>query len=153
MGEYEVARARYGQAHDQSARLGMDIGVMRALAGLGDVALAEGDRAAALRRYRQALESTLHVQADLLVSGVDYRLDVMAGWAAALAGTDGERAVELAALARYHPTGGEEAQEKAQRLLDELRGQLAPAAFAAEERRGRSRDLEATVLDLLAEQE
>jgi len=153
LGECEVARARYWQLHDQCTRIGNDLGIVRALVGLGNVALAEGDRGTALRIYRPALELALQLQADPFATGAELCLDVVAGWAALPAGTDGERAVELAALSRHHPSSAEETREKAQRLLDRLQGELAPAAFAAAVERGRTRDLKATVKELLAEQE
>jgi hypothetical protein len=73
--------------------------------------------------------------------------------AALLARTDEEWAVELAALSRHHASSTEETQDRVQRLLDGLRTRLPAAAYAAAEERGRARDLEATVRELLAELE
>jgi hypothetical protein len=61
--------------------------------------------------------------------------------------------VELAALARHHPVSIEETRDKAGELLDELRLWLSPEAYAVAETRGRARDLEATVRELLTELE
>jgi predicted ATPase/DNA-binding SARP family transcriptional activator len=153
LGDYGAARVRYWQAHDQCTRIGHDLCVLRALAGLGNVAQAVGDRVAAMRTYRQALESAIEVQADPFVEGTACRLDVVAGWAAVLASTDGEQAAELAALSRHHPSSTEETQEKAQRLLEGLRAGLSTAAYDTAVERGLARDLEATVNELLAELE
>ena len=72
-------------------------------------------------------------------------------WFAVLARTDRERAAELAALSRHHPSSTEETKDKAQALLDRLQGELTPAAFAAAVERGRARDLEAMVKELLVD--
>jgi hypothetical protein len=45
----------------------------------------------------------------------------------------------------------EETHDKADALLDRLRSELPPEAYAAAEARGRARDLEATMRELLAE--
>jgi hypothetical protein len=110
------------------------------------VALAAGDEGEARRQYRQALElagdhpvEPLYLH--LLLGPV--RLFAHRGEAA--------RAVELAALAMDHPSSIQETKDKASALLDELRGDLAPDLFAAAEERGRVRDLDATVEELLAE--
>jgi len=77
---------------------------------------------------------------------------VLLGPAALLAQTgEVERAIEVAALARHHSASVEETRDKAQELLDRLRCDLSPEAYSAAEARGRARDLEATVHELLAE--
>ena len=62
-----------------------------------------------------------------------------------------ERAVEVAALARHHPASVQETRCKTQELLAELQRRLEADAYAAAEERGRARDLEETVRELLAE--
>jgi tetratricopeptide (TPR) repeat protein len=151
LGEVDVAKARYWEAHDHCERIGYGLGILRALAGLGNAALIAGDHVAALRYYRQALGTALEFQSDPFVHGAACRLDVVTGWAVVLAGTDGERAAELVALARHHLSSTEETRDKAQKRLEELQGQLAPAAYAAAVERGRARDLEATVRELLGD--
>ena len=107
-----------------------------------------GDVGGARESYRQALliardtpEVTLH-------------LDVVVSQSALLAHEGrGERAVELAALALHHPRSHFEVTKRAQRLLEELETSLSPGIFAAAQARGRARDLEATVQELLVELE
>jgi hypothetical protein len=60
-------------------------------------------------------------------------------------------AVELAALILHHPASVEETQSKTQELSAQLQSQLEPAAFAAAQERGRARDLDATVRELVSE--
>jgi hypothetical protein len=64
-----------------------------------------------------------------------------------------EEAVELLALALCQRTFFGWIEYAADRLLDELRAQLSPAVFAAASERGRARDLEETMSELLAELE
>ena len=64
-----------------------------------------------------------------------------------------ERATELAALALHHPDSIDEVQDKARQILTELEGRLPPDAFAAAQVRGRARDLEATLAELLVQLE
>jgi tetratricopeptide (TPR) repeat protein len=153
LGEYEAARARYQEALAHSRHIRYDLGILSALDGLGRVALAVGNHVTAMRHYRQALEIAVETHFDPEVQDVTLRLDLMVGMAALLARTDGERAVELAALSRHHPSCTEEIRGRAQRLLDSLRARLSHVAFAAAEERGRSRDLEATVAELLTDLE
>jgi hypothetical protein len=60
-----------------------------------------------------------------------------------------ERAVELTALALHHPASAEETKDKANDLLEEMQAQLVASAFAEAQKRGRARDLESTVKELL----
>lgn len=57
--------------------------------------------------------------------------------------------MEVAALARHHETSVEETRDRADDLLDGLRAELPPQAYAEAEARGRERDLEATMRELL----
>jgi predicted ATPase len=146
--EYEKAGERYREALAQFRQIRQDLGILRALDGLGNVALAVGDSATASRRYRQALEVAVENRFVPPSLGVALSLDVVSGIAALLACTDGERAVELAALSQHHPSSTEETRGRAQRLLDSLQTKLSPAAFAAAQERGRARDLAATMKQL-----
>jgi hypothetical protein len=113
---------------------------------LGDVALAQGDLVDAQRHYGLALKAT----SDRPEIGL--KLYVLLGPAALLAQVgDVERGVEAASLARHHPESVEETRSRADELLAELRGKLSPDAYAAAEARGRARDLEITVKELLEE--
>ncbi|MFL7807215.1 MAG: hypothetical protein AB8I80_01220, partial [Anaerolineae bacterium] len=111
---------------------------------LGDVALAQGDLAEAERCYGLALEAA----SDRPEGGL--KPHVLLGPAALLARTgEMQRAAELAVLARHHPASVEETRTKAEELLDRLRSELSPEAYTAAETRGRARDLEATLHELL----
>ena len=152
-GEYEVARERYREALDQSKHIHHALAELRAHNRLGRVALAMNELEPSAGHYRQALEIAVESHADLLLREDVIRLDLVAGVAELVACTDGERAVELAALSRHHPASMQETKERAQRLLDDLRAGLSLVAYAAAQERGRSRDLEATLAELLAELE
>ena len=73
----------------------------------------------------------------------------LANWAVYKGGR--ERAVELLALALCQRTRFGWVKYAADRLLDELRAELAPDVYAAAEERGRALNLGATMVDLLAE--
>jgi hypothetical protein len=126
--------------------IGGSWGVPVSLQRLGDVALAIGDRQGARQHYEQSVQMAIdhpYVELQLYVLLGPARLWEREGRA--------EEAVELAALARHHPASGEEARDKADRLLERLRPELSTEAYAAAEARGRARDLEATLRELLIE--
>jgi tetratricopeptide (TPR) repeat protein len=148
--DYKAASGRYQEALAQSRRIHRHLDVLRACERLGRVALAVGDPETAAGHYLQALETAVESHSDLLLHQDALRLDVVIGIALLIARTDEQRAVELAALAREHPSGTEETQSRAQGLLEDLRPRLSPAAFAAAQERGRSLELEATLRQLLA---
>jgi len=121
-------------------------GVPVSLQRLGNVALAQGDLAEAVRCYGLALDAA----SDRPEGGL--KPHILLGPAALLARMgEVQRAVEVAALARYCPASVEETRDKADELLDRLRSELSPEAYAAAEARGRARDLEATLGELLVE--
>ena len=62
-----------------------------------------------------------------------------------------ERAVELLAQALCQRTVFGWIEYAAKRVLDKLRAELSPIAFTAAQERGRERDMEATLIELLAE--
>jgi len=159
MHDYEEAGERHRQAlaryrdvgvywKEEPVVIGGCWGVPVSLQTLGDIALAMGNHREAKEYYRQALEmATTKPYGEL-------RLHVLLGPARLLARDgDVERAVELAALALHDPASIEETKGKAQVLLDELQAELPPAVFVAAQERGRARDLDATVAELLAELE
>jgi len=121
-------------------------GVPVSLHRLGDIALATGDIQTARQYYRQGLALAM----DKPFAGLKvYVLLGPARWLARRG--EVEQATELAALALHHPDSVPEVQDKARQLLAELETQLPPDAFAAAQARGRARDLEATLAELLAE--
>jgi tetratricopeptide (TPR) repeat protein len=148
LGEGEEARAYCQAALSRAQDMGEDYGIADALANLGNVVLAMGDVAGAERRYRQALE--------MAIARGEARLSVrvlvaLATWRAHRG--EREEAVELLALALCQRTFFGWVEYAADRLLDELRAQLSPIVFAAASERGRARDLETTMRELLAELE
>jgi tetratricopeptide (TPR) repeat protein len=119
-------------------------GVPVSLHRLGDIALTTGDLQEARQYYHQGLALAVDKPfAQLKV----YVLLGPARWLAQFG--EVERAAELAALALHHPDSVEEVQDKARQLLAGLESQLPPDAFAAAQERGRARDLEATLAELL----
>jgi hypothetical protein len=105
-----------------------------------------GDFKRARRYFYQALETAMAV-------GEMSRLPlVLVGTATLLAGEgEKERALELLALALHHPASWQWTKDRAAVLVAELEAGLSPDAVAAALERGRTRDLEATVAELLAE--
>ena len=152
MGEYEEAERCYRKAlvikgrEDHQKKAG-------SLVYLAEVAVAKGDYSVARERYRQALEIAMDRQA------VEEQLEFLVGMSMLLGRERGApssvgRAVELVALALRHFSEYQldaRAVFKAQRHLDELRAALPPDVFAAAQARGRARDLDATVAELLTE--
>jgi hypothetical protein len=121
-------------------------GAVPSLYKLGNVALAVRDDPKAERYYRRALQILIDQ------SFVELKLDILVRHAMLLIRKGNpERAVELVVLALYHPASVRETQDRAQGLLDKLRAELPPAVFAAAQARGRARELESTMEELLAE--
>jgi predicted ATPase/DNA-binding SARP family transcriptional activator len=129
-----------------STSIGGCWGVPVSLQRLGDVALAVGAEQEARHCYWQSVQMAIdhpYVELQLYVLLGPARLWAQGGRA--------EQAVELAALARHHPESVDEARDKADALLDRLRSSLSADVYAAAEARGRARDLEATLWELLEE--
>jgi tetratricopeptide (TPR) repeat protein len=146
-GDLEQAVARYREALLSSEELAVQEEMARALCGLGAVALATGDLSAARRRHRRALQVALEDKS------VDTsRLTLVS--VAKLCRHVGERelAVEVVALTLHvRPSFWREKVYDASALLEELRSDLSSDAYHAARARGRARDLEVTVKELLAE--
>jgi predicted ATPase/DNA-binding SARP family transcriptional activator len=131
-----------------SAPIGGCWGVPISMQRLGDVALSVGDAVGAWKHYRDSVQMAIdhpYPELQLYVLLGPARLWIQEGHV--------ERAVELAALAWHHRASVEETRDRADELLDRLRDKLPPKAYAAAEARGRARDVEATVRELLAELE
>jgi hypothetical protein len=64
---------------------------------------------------------------------------------------DKDRALELLALVMNHRLSWQLAKDQAAPLIAELEADLSPDVVVAARERGRARDLEATVVELLAE--
>jgi predicted ATPase/DNA-binding SARP family transcriptional activator len=111
------------------------------LVGLGRVALARRDLAAARAQFRQVLESR--------ECRAWETADAILGMAQAIAAEgQPERAIELIAFAEGWPPTMHVARERARELLRELASQVPPEAFAAATARGQSRQVEELVAEL-----
>jgi tetratricopeptide (TPR) repeat protein len=156
-GDLAAARAWHQRALANYRQIGADWrvelpviggcwGVPVSLQRLGDIALIEDNEDQAIEHYWQALQRAIETPY------TELRLHLLLGPARlCVQRGDADRATDLAALARHHPASVEETHDKADALLDRLRSELPPEAYAAAEARGRARDLEATMRELLAE--
>jgi len=119
-------------------------GIPVSLHDLGAISLVTGDLQEARQYYQQGLEIAIDKPFAQL------KVYVVLGPSRWLARNgEVERATELATLALHHPDSIEEVQDKAQRILSELEGQLSPDPFAAAQERGWARDLRASLAELL----
>jgi tetratricopeptide (TPR) repeat protein len=147
--DLERAGARYREALVLAEELADLEHLARALCGLGEVALATGDVQAAKRRYRRALQVALE----------DPRVDTRRYTLASLSklyALDGEPewVIELLGLVlSTRPDYWSNILRDTDLLLSALRSELSPEAYASARKRGRARDLEATLRELLAELE
>jgi tetratricopeptide (TPR) repeat protein len=155
LGEYAEASEYYREALGWFRDADNAQKIATPLACLGDVALALGDVQQGRQHYRQALKSAASG------SDVGVKLDVLVAQAELLArqgknASSQERAAELLALVldrhSHAPVRmNQEMVTGARRSLDELAVKLPPHVFAAAQERGRARDLDATLAELLAE--
>jgi tetratricopeptide (TPR) repeat protein len=146
-GDVEGAGARYREALSLAEEM-VDLEYVAIVqCGLGEVARAAGDVPSARRCYQRALEVVLE----------DPRVDAGRQAIVSLAKLyahvgERERAVELVSLACSVPPGFyRETLRGVEALLEELQSGLSPEAYAAAQERGRARDLEATMVELVAE--
>jgi tetratricopeptide (TPR) repeat protein len=148
LGQYTEARqlAHRSLAMDEQLRYP----VQKAWASrvLGNAARELDDLRGAREYLRQALEIGMSVQAIapalLTVVGI-----------AALLMREGQKAkaLELLALVLSHPSTWQWTKDRAAPLVAELKAALSPELFAAAQERGRARDLDTTVKELLVELE
>jgi hypothetical protein len=113
---------------------------------LGWAALGSGDHQAAETYFYRVVQPASEAQ------WVPVVLEAVAGLAHLLATTgEPERAVELLALVLVHTASEQECKDRAARLQAELAAELPPEVVEAAQERGRARDLDATVGELLFE--
>jgi uncharacterized membrane-anchored protein len=113
---------------------------------LGLAACGLGDVQGAKRYFRQALETAMMVRA------IPWVLSVFDGIAMLLAREgERERALELLSLAFHHPACAQANRDRDASLVAQLEAELPPDVVAAAQERGRARDLDATVAELLVE--
>jgi hypothetical protein len=113
---------------------------------LGRVALAQGDHAEAVQRFRRALSIALEIQFVRVV------LSVLVGVAACMF-ENGQvaRGVALCVLVVEHPSSEQDVRERAQESLARYRASLSPGEYAAAVRQGQEGDLEGVVQAVQAE--
>jgi len=145
-GEYAEATQLAQECLTISRKIDEPPSIGWALRVLGDAACGLGDLPGARRYHHQALEVATTI-------GQTYDLPVSLVGIAALLAAEGEkeRALELLALVLHHPTSWQWAKDRAAPLIAELEAELPPDAVVAAKERGRARDLDATVAELLVE--
>ncbi len=153
--DYAEANRYYVESLATAETMGNRWGVSSAFRSLGAVACGRGDYTEARQHFRKALsiaEDVHNVPEVLNILGEIAGLQVQE--------RRRERAVELLALVLSHPASGHDtkdrielmgAEERATQLYAYLEGQLSPDTFAAAQARGRVRDLDATVKELLTD--
>jgi hypothetical protein len=121
-------------------------GIARSFRVLGEAACGLGDFPGARKHFRKALEAVATIRAlyHLLLAVVKIA-ELLA------AEGEGERALELLALVLHHPASWQHTRDRAASLVTELEAELPPAVAVVAWERGRTRDLNATVAELLDE--
>ena len=146
LGEYVEATRLAHESLLMDEELGYPVQKAWAHRVLGNAACGLGDYQTARAHLRQALEQAMSVRATAPT------LLTLAGIAALLARQgERERPVELLALVLRHPARLQWTADRAARILEELRSQLAPEQFAPAQERGEARDIDSTVNELLSE--
>jgi tetratricopeptide (TPR) repeat protein len=134
---YEAARAQYQRSGSAES-----VGYAACLVGAGGVALAEGDLTAAHEHLRGALISTTCTRGDAADA-------VMILAQAFLTEGHLERATELLAFVVVCPPTQHSTREQARKLLDDLETRVLPEVFAAAVTRGRARQVDEVVAELV----
>jgi tetratricopeptide (TPR) repeat protein len=148
-GDSQVAQSRYLEGLEKAEAWGNPFEARYALCGLGEVALAAGEPSKADGFFRRGLQGAIE---DGGLGAARIVLS-MARWSVQRG--DPARAVELLAFA-YHcvePTSEGELRLFGRDLEGKLQGALPPDVYAAAEERGKARDMEETLRELLAEVE
>ncbi len=146
LGEYAEAAGLAQESLAMDEKLGYPVQIAWASRVLGNVAREQNDLEGARRYLRRALEMGMSAGATapalLTITGI-----------AALLMREGELEwpAELLALVLHHPSTWRWTKDRAAPLVAKLEAALAPERFAAAQERGRARDLDATVKELLAE--
>jgi tetratricopeptide (TPR) repeat protein len=148
LGEYAEAAQLAEESLAMDRRLSRPIEIAWASRVLGNVAREQGDLEGARRHLRRALETGMSARATapalLTMTGI-----------AALLMREGEleRPVELLVFILHHPSTWRWTKDRAAPLVAKLEAALSPECFAAAQERGRARDLDTTVQELLIELE
>jgi tetratricopeptide (TPR) repeat protein len=150
MGDYRVAKATFQEYLETAQAWGDPVSARYALCGLSDLALARGEAGKALRIRRRALQGAIE-DGGLAAERILFSF-------AQLSAQEGRhvRAVELLTLvyAIVSPSLRCVVMVCGSADLERvLRSALSPDAYAAAQERGRARDVEGTLRELLAELE
>ena len=137
MGEYAEAERLNLEGLAVFQEIGDRWGVANVLCNLGAIAQALGKRPASRRYFSQALEMAVELQAVPLI------LEALVGLSQLLF-EEGKpvEALEMVAFVLHHPALDWQDRERAGRLLEALRREVPPEAFAAALERGARRTIE-----------
>ncbi|MBI5830629.1 MAG: tetratricopeptide repeat protein [Chloroflexi bacterium] len=142
--EYAEARPLLQESLALCRELGHRHVAVYALTNLGGVIGALGEYGEAWQSARQALQIAREIGSS------EAMLFALLGAAILLARQgNGERAAEAAALVIHHPAANRETKDRAEKLLVELEAQLPAPVMAAAQERGRARQLEEVVAEIL----
>jgi len=145
LGEYAEAIQLAQESLTLSKKLGDHDGIAWSLRVLGDATCGLEDFPGAKKHFHQALEIATTARM------TDFAPLTLVEIARLLAAEgEKERALELLALVLHHPASWQWARDRAAPLVAELEAELSPDVVAAAQARGRARNLEATVAELLA---
>jgi tetratricopeptide (TPR) repeat protein len=146
LGEYAEAIQFAQESLELSQQHDDRPGMLRSFRVLGEAACGLGDLPGARKHFRHALEAVATIRT------LYYLLLALVKIAALLAAEGKrERALELLALVLHHPANWQYTTERAESLVAELEAELPPDMAAAAWERGRARDLDATVAELMDE--
>jgi len=143
-GDLEQAGRRYEESQASFERLGIvgTLGYAATVIGLGNVTLARGELVQAKGYFREALAAPACTAWE--------KMEAIGGTAEALAREgNAVRAVELLAFAVNHAFTSHQTRERVRGLLCELEAELPSDAFAAATARGRARQVDDVVAELV----
>lgn len=150
MEDYPKAEQLLRESLTHFQEIGYQLGIASTLCNLGYVAcaLSSDKYQEAREQFHQALTNATKIGARPVA------LNVLVGLATlSVAGepqdTEKVRAIELLVLALHHPASERETKDKANRLLDQLVSSLPPESAAAALERGKTRKLDAALMEVL----
>lgn len=115
---------------------------------LGDTNIALGNQVAARRRFLEALDTAVDIQAKSVI------LRALSGMAVLFAQEQNrEKAAELIANVIHHPAVEQSVKERAERLLDEQKAELPPELVASAMKRGTGRKLDELAAECLGDED
>jgi len=142
--QYTEAKQLYQESLTVRREINDQLGIASSLNNLGEAAYALGE----YHESKQYFHAALKAARDRSLAPVTLHVLV---WIATLLAKEGEkeRALELLTLTLHHPAVFSAAKEDAEHLLAELASQLPPQVVAMARERGKARELEEVVDELL----